>query len=152
MPKLKNRPPKYSKMGKYAVVYQNGKPEYLGHYNSPESRVVYARIVARWYANPGGGLPRDEKNVTICELTAAFLDHAKVHVDPISYAHYRVAVLDYLDKLYGDGTLVEDFKPSCLKMVRTEMIQSGRFCRRTVNDYTFRIIAIFAWGVENVGA
>jgi integrase len=29
------------------------------------------------------------------------------------------------------------------------MIQSGRFCRRTINDHTFRIISIFAWGVEN---
>ena len=29
------------------------------------------------------------------------------------------------------------------------MVQSQRFCRRIVNRYTFRIISIFAWGVEN---
>jgi integrase len=29
------------------------------------------------------------------------------------------------------------------------MIKSCRFCRRIINRYTFRIIFIFAWGVEN---
>ena len=29
------------------------------------------------------------------------------------------------------------------------MIQSRRFCRRVVNSYTRRIVAMFAWGVEH---
>jgi hypothetical protein len=65
------------------------------------------------------------------------------------YDHFRIAILDFLDPLYGDGTLVDDFTPRCLKLVREKIILSGRFCRRTINRYTFRIISIFAWGVEN---
>ncbi len=149
MPKLNNRPPKYCKLGNYAVVYHHGRPRYLGPYGSPESRIAYSRFVAEIQASPVFSLPSGEKHVSIRELTAAFLDHAKANTDPTEYAHYRVVVLDFLDKLYGDGTPVDDFKPSCLKLVRMEMIQSGRFCRRIVNRYTFRITSIFAWGVEN---
>jgi hypothetical protein len=46
MPKLNNRPPKYSKMDKYAVVYLHGKKFYLGLYGSEESKVAYARFIA----------------------------------------------------------------------------------------------------------
>ena len=149
MPKLQNRPPKYSKMGKYAVVYHNGRPHYLGLHGSPESKVAYARFVAELQANPTVSPLRGENQVVIRVLTAAFLDHAKANIDPISYGHFRIVVLDFLDKLFGDNTPVNDFTPRCLKLVRKEMIQSGRFCRRTINDYTFRVISIFAWGVEN---
>jgi integrase len=151
MPKLKSRPPKYSKMGKYAVAYCNGKPHYLGRYGSPESKVAYSRFVAELQANPTPSIspPTGESHFTVRELTAAFLDDAKVNTDPISYGHCRVVILDFLDKLYGDKTLVDSFKPSSLTLVQKEMIKSGRYCRRTVNDHTRRIISIFAWGVRN---
>ena len=79
MPKLNNRPPKYSKMGKYAVVYFNGKPHYLGLYGSPESHTAYARIIAEIRANPSVPLPSEEKRATVRELAAAFLDNAKAN-------------------------------------------------------------------------
>ena len=49
----KNKPPKYSRIGKYAVVYIPGtkKPHYLGLYNSPEAKAAYARFEAEWWAN-----------------------------------------------------------------------------------------------------
>jgi len=138
-------------MNKYAVVYLNGKPRYLGLYGSPESKVAYSRFVAELQANPNPifFLSAKEKHVTVRELTAAFLDHAAASFDYKDYSHCRVIVLDFLDKLYGDNFPVEDFKPRCLKLVREEMVQSRRFCRRIVNRYTFRIISIFAWGVEH---
>ena len=149
MPKLTKRPPKYAKFKNYAVTFHNGKRIYLGIHDTPESWAAYHRFCAEIKANPGFSPSKDEKNITVRELTAAFLDYAKVNKDPTNYGHYRVVVLDFLDKLYGADTSVEDFTPRCLKLVRNEMVQSRRFCRRTVNDYTFRIIAIFAWGVEN---
>ena len=149
MPKLNNRPPKYCKMNKYAVVYCHGKPHYLGLYGSPESKIAYSRFVAELQANPVFFPSNEEKHVTVRELSAAFLDHAKANMDYKEYAHCRVIILDFLEKLYGDDTPVDSFKPRCLKLVRTEMIKSGRFCRRIVNRYVFRIISIFAWGVEN---
>jgi integrase len=151
MPKLNNRPPKYSKMNKYAVVYYNGKPHYLGRYGSPESWNAYHRFCAEIRENPTltEFTPSEENRVVVRQLTAAFLDHAQANIDRTAYSHYRVIVLDFLDKLYGADTPVDDFKPLCLKRVREEMIHSRRFCRRTVNDYTFRIVSLFAWGVEH---
>ena len=148
MPKS-NKPPKYSKMNKYAVVYHNGRPHYLGLYGSPESKVAYSRYVAELQANPVVLLPTAEKHVTVRELTAAFLDHAATSTDHTEYGHCRIIVLDFLDKLYGDDTPVDNFKPRCLKLVREQMIQSRRFCRRIVNSYTRRVVSVFAWGVEN---
>jgi predicted DNA-binding transcriptional regulator AlpA len=148
MPKS-NKPPKYSKMGKYAVVYVHCKPRYLGLFGSPESKVAYARFLAELQSSPSVPLPSREKHVTISELTAAFLEDAEVNSDPVSYGHCRVVILDFLDRFFGDGFSVDSFKPSCLALVQKEMIQSGRYCRRTVNDHTRRIVSIFAWGVRH---
>ena len=79
MPKLKNRPPQYRQAGKYACVYIGGKRIYLaGDYGSPESRAAYARLLAELQANPTGmPLPNGDRKVTVSELAAEFLDHAK---------------------------------------------------------------------------
>ena len=148
MPKLKNRPPKYAKLKNYAVVYLNGKTHYLGLYGSDESKIAYARFVAENRVSTLFYQPKTEESSTsVSELAAAFLDHVKPIVNPQNYHHHRTVVADFLLKLYGDIP-VDDFKPSCLKVVRTELVHSGRFCRKMVNDYTRRIVAIFTWGVE----
>jgi len=150
MPKLNNRPPKYSKMGKYAVVYYGGKSYYLGRYGSDESKVAYSRLLAEIQASPTGvPLPKEEQHVTVRELAAAFLDYSQSSINPTDYAHYRTVVLDFLDKLYGDDTPVEQFKPSCLKLVRQEMMKSRRFCRNIINKYIKFTVANFGWGVEH---
>jgi hypothetical protein len=41
MPKLTNRPAKYSKLKQYAVIYIYGKIHYLGLYGSEEFRVEH---------------------------------------------------------------------------------------------------------------
>jgi integrase len=147
MPKLNSRPPKYSKLKNYAVVYVYGKIHYLGLYGSPESKVAYSRFGSENQASPAVFLPTGETSVTIKELAAAFLDHAKAHYDTTTYDFYRIIVFDFLLKLYGDGTLADEFKPRCLKLVRAEMVQSRRFCRGTINEYTRRIATVFLWGV-----
>jgi integrase len=151
MPKLNNRPPKYCKLKKYAVVYLHGKTHYLGLYDSPESRAAYARLLAESQANPNFYLSKKEveAGITIKELSAAFLDYAENRIDIKDYNHYCTIVVDFLLKLYGDSIPVDTFKPSCLKLVRDDMIQSRRFCRNTINKYTRRIVSLFQWGVEN---
>jgi len=148
MPKLKNQPPKYSKLKDYAVVYLNGKTHYLGSYGSPESKVAYARLVAESRNNPTVVPPQDGSGVTVSDLAVAFLDHAKATLTSTNYTHYRIVVADFLLKLYGDDTPVDSFKPSSLKLLRQELILSQRFCRKMVNSYTDRIVRIFSWGVE----
>ncbi|MCL2120596.1 MAG: site-specific integrase [Planctomycetaceae bacterium] len=149
MPKLINRNPKLSKLGKYAVVYYRGKIHYLGRHGTPEALTAYNRLCAEIQANPVFPPPSGEKRITVRELTAAFLDHASANLDPTSYSFYRVIILDFLDNLYGDETPVEEFTPRCLKLVRDEFVRSCRFCRNIVNRCTKCVIAIFAWGVEN---
>jgi integrase len=144
MPKTK-RPPKYCKIGKYAVVYYNGKPRYIGLYGSPESKTAYSRLVAELRSNPVF-LPRGETDITVEELAYAFLDHAKATLTSAGYTHYRITVVDFLAKLYGDVP-VDNFTPKCLKTVRHELILSERLCRRMVNEYTRNVVTIFTWGV-----
>jgi hypothetical protein len=148
MPKLKNRPPKYSKLKQYAVVYYHGKTHYLGLYGSPESKTAYARFVAESRVDPVFAPPQEGEKITVSDLVAAFLDHAKPTLDDSTFGHYRTLIADFLLKLYGNDTAVDDFKPRSLKLVRSEMIESQRFCRNTINVYTRRIVSIFGWGVS----
>jgi len=60
MPKS-NKPPKYAKMKKYAVVYLHGKPRYLGLHGSPESKIAYSRIIAELQANPASAVLLQQK-------------------------------------------------------------------------------------------
>ena len=149
MPKLNNRPPKYCKMGKLALVYLHGRKIYLGQYGSPESKAAYARLLAELQVNPTTvPLSGGDKKVTISELAVEFLDYAKANVNPTDYTHYRTVFMDFLLKLYGDNSPVDDFKPRSLKLVRSEMIQSQRFCRNLINKYTRLIVSLFHWGVS----
>ena len=148
MPKLKNRPPKYAKLKQYAVVYFQGKIHYLGLYGSPESKTAYARFVAESRIDPIFLPPQENEKVTIPELAVAFLDQVKPTQDNATFGHYRTLIGDFLLKLYGDDTAVDDFKPRCLKLVRAEMIQSQRFCRNMINKYIRLVVSVFHWGVS----
>ena len=149
MPK-QNKPHKYCKMGKYALVYHQGRKIYLGLYGTPESKAAYNRLLAELQENPAAiPLSNGEKRVTIRELAAGFLEYAENSVNSTDYTHYQTVILDFLVKLYGDNFSVDDFKPRCLKLVREEMVKSCRFCRNTVNKYTRFIVTAFAFGVEH---
>lgn len=155
MPKLKNQDPKYCKLKNYAVVYHHGKTIYLGVYDSPDSYVAYARFKREIRDNPTFHPLEAEANVTVRELVVAFLDHAEATLESPNYTHYRILMKDFMLKLYGDDTTVDAFTPRCLKLVRADIIQARRkdgeprFCRRSINDYTRRIVTMFGWGVEN---
>ena len=147
MPK-QNKPPKYCKMGKYALVYHQGRKIYLGLYGTPESRAAYNRLLAEIEANPTAiPLSNGEKKVTVSELAAEFLDYAKANINPTDYTHYQTAILDFLEKFYGDKFPVDDFKPRCLKLVRDEMVKSCRFCRNTINKYTRQTLVAAIVGI-----
>jgi len=148
MPKLINKPPQYKQDGKYAVVYYHGKKYRLGRYESPESRVAYARFIAETAIDPAFYPHKGKPNTTVKEVAVAFLDYAEKTLTKPNYTHYRIMVVDFLLKFYGDNTSVNDFKPSCLKLVRDKMIQSGRFCRKQINEYTRRIVTLFTWAAE----
>jgi hypothetical protein len=151
MPKLNLniRNPKLCKLKKYAVCYHGGKTHYFGLYGTPEAKTAYDRFCAEIQSNPTFYLQRGESGITVAELAAAYLDHAEATMGSGDYKNCRTLVGDFLLKLFGDDTLADQFTPKCLKLVRADMIQSRRFCRRTINDYTSRIVSMFAWGVEH---
>lgn len=135
-----------------AVVTINGRDFYLGKFNSAASRAEYNRLLAEWTAH-GGCLPKQQANdLTIVELVAAFLRHAKTYYrDPSGKQTHEVAtytaVVRRLNTLYG-RTKAADFGPLALKAVRQVFIDD-RLARRTINQHVSRIRHIFKWAVEN---
>jgi hypothetical protein len=99
MPILKNRPPKYQRSGKYAVVYHNGKRNFIGIYGSEESKIAYSRFIAEIQANPTFQLTKGEAGVTVGGLSAAFLDNAKDTQRDTDYKNCCTVVFDFLLKL-----------------------------------------------------
>ena len=134
MPKLKNCPPKFCQLKQYAVVYHNRKIHYLGRYGTPEALTAYNRFCAEIQNNSLPNVPKGVGDATVGKLAAVFLDHAKATLETSNYTHYRIVIGDFLLKLFGD-VAIDNFKPSSLKLLRDEMIQSQRFCRKQINDY-----------------
>ena len=88
MPKLKNRPPKYSKLKNFAVVYYLGKTHYLGQCGSQESKVAYARFIVEIQENPVLSLPKSETNISGIQtfsfsFSAAALQTPRRHVEVV---------------------------------------------------------------------
>ena len=83
---------------------------------------------------------------TLTELTAGFLKHIAPRLDHSHLLHFRYTI-GYLVGTYGE-LFVNDFSPKKLKNVRSRMVATGRLCRKTINDYTRRIVQMFSWGCE----
>ena len=72
-----------------AVVTLDGRDIYLGRWNTKASRQEYDRLIGEWVAN-GRQLPvRHSGSLTISELTAAYLRHAKTYLRQERPAHRR---------------------------------------------------------------
>ena len=159
MPKLASRPPKASrhKSGKneYAVVYIDGKKNNLGRWGSHEAKEAYARFEVEWYANArkpveeriAPALPNSVELTAVSEVALQFLRYVEATKAKPNFTHYRIAIMDFLEKHYG-STPADDFTAGCLNLTREAMIQSRRFCRKQINDYTRRIVTMFTWGVS----
>jgi len=147
MPKLTNRNPKLGRNGIYAVVRYKGKTHRLGKHGTPEALKAYNRFCVELQTNPAFLVPKDERDITLDEVAAAYLVYAKSRFGKTDYVHYRTA-LSFAVEVYGDQP-ADAFSYQNLRTVRSEMVRSGRFCRDMINKYTGRIRTAFSWGVEN---
>jgi len=147
MPKIKNRPPKYCKDGRYAAVYIGGKRIRIGHYGSPESRKEYARLCAEIGDNPTFSL-HGEKDITLDEVAIAYLYHAERRFDKGHYEMYQTA-LKFATDIYGHRP-VNEFSPLKLQTVRDEIVRTRgeKCCRNTINRLVDRIRTALTWGVS----
>jgi len=148
MPKLKNEVPKLARSGNYACVYHGGRRHRLGLWGTPEAKTAYTRFIAELQASPitFGIAQQRGGNVLVAELAAGFFKNIQGCMHPAHISHFKVTI-GYLVEIYGD-IAVDTFTPKKLKVVRNQMVQSGKLCRKVVNDYTGRIVRVFSWGVE----
>ena len=161
-------PPPYClhKSSGHAYVHIGGQDCFLGKHNSPESLEKYSRLVAELASGAvinHGRIATLEDGVTVAEIAAAFLKHARKYyvkngketdeVDCIKSA------LRPLLELYPH-TPANDFGPIALKAVRQKMVGpqtrtirkktiTVQWTRRYINMSIGRIRRMFKWAVEN---
>lgn len=156
MPKFTDRflppTPKYRKhrASGQAIVTFNARDFYLGPYGTKASRIEYDRLVAEWLAG-GRHLPAPgEADLTIVELCAVFMRHAKTYYikdgEPTSTLSGIKRAIEPLRLFYG-RTLVAEFGPKRLKSLRHTLLQAGRTNRTTINKRIGIIKQMFEWGV-----
>ena len=152
---MRRKTPSYRKhrASGQAIVTLDGQMFYLGRYGSKASRIEYDRVTGEWMAN-GRRLPAEtdcSQDITINEVLAAFLDHARRYYvkdgsTTSEFANFK-CVMRPLKRLYG-RTRAADFGPLAMKAVRSHFIERG-LCRNVVNAYVNRIKRIFKWAVAN---
>src|SRR5258706_10832086 len=126
--------PRYRKKGNTAVVTLpcslpgSRRQVWLGTWQSPESKREYPRITAEWQA-AGERQLQAPADLTINEMMAAFLRHARIHYvradgsQTGEATNYKNSTKPLVD-LYGD-TAAARFGPLALQAVRRRMIDIG---------------------------
>jgi integrase len=149
---MSRRTPKYRhhKPSGQAVVTLNGRDQYLGKWNTAESRKEYDRLIAEWLIH-GRRLSATRaalSDLAVNEVILAYWQHVQ--------AYYRLAdgtpttevdnirlALRPLKSLYGH-TPAADFDAPVLETVREKMIRDGH-CRNRINKDVARIKRLFKW-------
>ena len=121
-----NRPPKYCRQRENgradrAFVRLNSKKIKLGVYDSPESRVRYAELIAGTSVVPATADPSDDPSVS--ELLVQFLLWANGYYDSREYGRFTT-VAKWLRRHAG-STPAKEFGPKRLKEIRQAMIEYG---------------------------
>ena len=134
--KCKNRPDR-------AFVELKGKRHFLGRWDAPETQEAYARLILR-LSNGQPALDRSGGgSVTVVELCADFLEYRQrigcTELDYLTTAVRR------LTRLHGH-TAVDEFTPSCLRMVRDKAVKEG-LSRSGCNRLAKTVRRIFKYGV-----
>ncbi len=132
-----------------AFVELNGVRHYLGLYGTQKSRQEYHQVLAEWEAN--GEVTVAQSDLTIVELAARFLRHAKLHYrradgSPTGETENFKVVLRPLAELYGESPAAE-FGPRKMKTVRARLIQRG-LARSSINQAMNRLRRVFKWAGE----
>lgn len=130
----------------------NGRQLWFGPFDDPETHSQFAVFKAEWEAN-GRRIPSDEldKTFSVADLVARYLDHAQVYYRrPDGTPTHEIENIRYtarpLLELFATKR-VGEFNLRALKLVRETMIGTG-LSRGTVNHRIWRILRMFAWGVE----
>jgi integrase len=152
----KGEPPRYrfhKQSGQAVVSLPRGDGTYhdvlLGPFDTPESRLEYARLIAEWEAHGRRPAARETAaGLSVNEVILAYWKHAEGyyrHPDgtPTSEADNIRLALRPLKRLYGH-TSAADFDSLALEALREEMVRAGH-CRNRVNKDVSRVRRLFKW-------
>ncbi|MBI3863726.1 MAG: site-specific integrase [Planctomycetia bacterium] len=159
MPRKKSAVPSYKlhKASGQARVIVKGQHVYLGPFGSDESRERYARLLAKFRADPQASVQNLDSTVqltpqdfTVNEVILRYWKHAEGYYRtrdgrPSSELCCIKESVRRLRMLYG-RTRADEFGPKSLKAVRQHMIDEG-LSRRVINGYVGRIRRVFKWAV-----
>ncbi len=124
-------------------VRLEGTFHYMGRYDDPATHARAMRFIAEWIAN-GCRLRVDPGELTVNELAAAYVEHAREYYGPNSGGLERVrSALRPLVAMYGT-TSVRDFGPVALSTLAGYWVGKG-LCRSTINDQMSRLKRMFRW-------
>lgn len=147
-----------------AVVRLCGKDHYLGRYGSAAAQNAYDALIGEWLTR-GRTLARPESGLTVTEVIAAYLRHAKGYYvkdgKPTSEFHCIVSAMRPVKTLYG-RTPADRFDSIALQSVVRRMVEGGPapivstgktkkkcgLARKTINDHTHRIRRAFRWAAK----
>lgn len=124
-----------------------GKDYYLGRFDSPESRVEYARLAALFATSPEAVAPSKAKALTISNMIEAWhADASKWNAGKELVELERAALV--LDRLYGP-TLAKDFGVAQLDVIRQAMIAGSWLTEKERADYRKRKLPL-TWAKSTV--
>jgi integrase len=132
-----------------AVVTIDGRDIYLGKWNSAASRAEYNRLIGEWLA-AGRRLPVSGNDITVAELSRAYLAHAKSYYvkngKPTGWLVHIKLVIRHLRTAYGHTRAVK-FGPLAFKALRQGLIEKGH-SRGYINKLMAIVQRIFKWGAS----
>ena len=139
----------------YAYSRFNGRKLHFGRFDDPQARIRFAALKARWEAN-GRELTDDMMParmrpgaVTVDGLCDQYLAYLRERYDA-GWQRNNLAKVDLslrpVRELYGPEPAA-GFGPKKLQAVRFRMLETGKLCRREVNDRVRTVRAAFTWAV-----
>jgi hypothetical protein len=164
MPKLNfngNRLPKMCDDRGRAFAWHNGKRHYLGVSGTPEADENYRRFKIALLENPTDSAPvwkgkdnpmpdsspppdSEPGEMLVARLAVEFLKYHSPRLDKTDVKHFHTAIA-FLVEMFGSMS-ANEISPKKMRSVRNQMVQSGRFCRKTINGYITKLVRIFVWG------
>ena len=146
-----------------AFSWHKGKRYYFGVTGTPEAKRAHKRFCAKLVLGEPVAPPKTSRRgplvlgdrynspqstgiggILVATLCAEFLKYHSPRLDGSHITHFKYAIEFMVDEL--GGMPVNEITPKKLRTVRDKMVESGRFCRNQVNNYTTRLIRIFVWG------
>jgi integrase len=120
----------------------------LGPYDSPKSRVEYARIIGEYLANktPQSRTAKREGRPCFGPLVVDYVSHLKTYYGDVTETANCKRALKPLTELYVDF-YVEDFGPLQFKAVRDAHLQDKNRSRGYVNGLMARVLRFLKWAV-----